>query len=363
MGALMRKQQYLILFGAALSIMLFQTVRAADYAEINGLVVIEAESVPMDGDWEIKTGPLNDYTGDGYIEAGSNGTLTYTIAFTNTGTYHFQWRSAAPHNTEHNDSFMRMTGPSLEIKSGGGSPCKSGDWLKVFNNAGGDNWSWQAKNCDHTSKQITVDINQPGEYTLDVRQRSTRHKIDRIVLNDESKVPDSQARNLDNEETLADGSVTPPPGDDPVTPTEIIAPESGVAIVMGATIMLSGAGENLSWSYDANSDKKGEIAIGSGEQEEFTVPTDVESPLEITIILEGDGGRVMETYQLVTETPSAAAPFSIIQSPGRLSSRGIYRLDGRRVGRRPAYSQYQPHAAGAYIAATPHGDKNIRLHR
>jgi GNAT superfamily N-acetyltransferase len=53
------------------------------------------------------------------------------------GTYHFQWRSAAPHNTEHNDSFIRMTGPSLEIKSGGGSPCNTGDWLKVFNNAGG----------------------------------------------------------------------------------------------------------------------------------------------------------------------------------------------------------------------------------
>jgi hypothetical protein len=357
----MQKKQQLIVCGMMVCAMLPRAVRAADFAEVNGLVVIEAESAQMDGDWEIKTGPLSNYTGDGYIEAGSNGTLTYTIAFANTGTYHFQWRSAAPHNTEHNDSFIRMTGPSLDIKSGGGSPCKTGDWLKVFNNAGGDKWAWQTKNCDHTSKQITVDINQTGEYTLEVKQRSTRHKIDRIILNDESKVSDSQARNLDNEETLSDGSVTPPP--DPVTPTELIAPESGADIVMGATITLTGQGENLSWAYDANSDKQGEIAIGSGEQVEFTVPTDVTSPREITIMLRGDGGTVERTYQLIVADPSDARVVSPIHAVSRPANSMLYTLDGRRIGRQSSRSRTQPPAAGAYITATPHAGTRIRLYR
>jgi hypothetical protein len=189
-------------------------VHAQEFAEEDGLVVMEAESVPMDGDWTVKQS-VSDYTGTGYIEAGNSGTLQYPITFFNTGTYSFQWRVSSPHKTEHNDSFVRMTGPSVQTRSGGGSPCYTGDWIKVYG-AGGSSWSWDARNCDNTQKHVTFTINQPGDYLFEIKQRSTRHKIDRIVINDESRVSTSSARNLSQAPTLSDGS-TPSPSPESVS--------------------------------------------------------------------------------------------------------------------------------------------------
>lgn len=184
-------------------------VDAATYAEHDGLVVMEAEAVPVDGDWRVKT-EIDGYTGDGYIEAGNSGTLQYSITFHNTGTYQFQWRASAPHKTEHNDSFIRMTGPSVETRSGSGSPCYTGDWIKVYG-AGGSSWSWDARNCDNTQKHVSFIIDQTGDYVFEIKQRSTQHKIDRIVMNDESRVSRNSARDLSQGETLSDGSTPPPP--------------------------------------------------------------------------------------------------------------------------------------------------------
>jgi hypothetical protein len=79
---------------------------------------------------------------------------------------------------------------------------------------------------------------------------------------------------------------------DPGTPTEIVSPEDGAELTAGATITLSGRGDNPRWSYDANSDGLGRIDIGEGDQVEFTVPDNVDSPREITIFLVGDEGEV-----------------------------------------------------------------------
>jgi hypothetical protein len=181
---------------------------AASYAEIDGLVLMEAEETDMDGDWQVKTA-ISGYTGSGYIEAGNSGTLQYPITFHHTGVYEFRWRVSAPHKTEHNDSYIRMTGPSVQIKSGGGSSCLNSGWAKVYG-AGEDSWSWDSRNCDHSQKHVSFTIGQTGDYLFEIKQRSTQHKIDRIIMCDESRISLSEGKDLSRTPTYGDG-YTPPP--------------------------------------------------------------------------------------------------------------------------------------------------------
>lgn len=215
----------LVIAGILAFAMTFQ-VEAKAFKEVNGLVIMEAESVPMDGDWVIQKKIAN-YSGTGYVMANTNGVLKYEITFTNTGTYHFNWRNSAPHQTEHNDSHIRIVGPNATIKSESNAACTEKvnrvTWVKVFANpktSQYNQWIWQARNCDHTKNRVFIQVNTPGVYTLEVKQRSDKHKIDRIVLNDLSKVSDSEAQNLSKSETVNDGSdptdppPPPPPGDE-----------------------------------------------------------------------------------------------------------------------------------------------------
>jgi hypothetical protein len=92
------------------------------------------------------------------------------------------------------------------------------------------------------------------------------------------------------------------------TPTELVAPAEGAELEEGAAITLSGNGDNLAWSYDANSDGLSRIDIGNGEQVDFTIPTGINPPREITIFVSGDNGEVSRTYQIV----DAAQPRELV---------------------------------------------------
>jgi hypothetical protein len=85
-------------------------------------------------------------------------------------------------------------------------------------------------------------------------------------------------------------------------PTAIVSPEDGAVLTMGETITLEGSGTDLFWQYDANSDQLGVQDIDSGATVEFTVPTNVDDPWEITLILSGAGGTVETTYNLEDQT-------------------------------------------------------------
>ena len=63
-----------------------------------------------------------------------------------------------------------------------------------------------------------------------------------------------------------------------------------------------GVGDNLTWSYDADSDGEGEVEIGTGDTVTFSVPTGVTGAREITIYLRGDNGNAGETYSIVRDT-------------------------------------------------------------
>ncbi len=76
-------------------------------------------------------------------------------------------------------------------------------------------------------------------------------------------------------------------------------------LVEGEEYLLTGIGSGMSWSYDANSDGEGEIAIGDGAEVSFVIPSGISSPGEITLILTGDDGKDEKTYDVSTSsTPS-----------------------------------------------------------
>jgi hypothetical protein len=73
--------------------------------------------------------------------------------------------------------------------------------------------------------------------------------------------------------------------------TKITSPQDGAVFEEGEKVTLTGEGESLEWSYDANSDGKGEESIGSGASVEFTIPGGVSGPRTIVIFLRGANGN------------------------------------------------------------------------
>ena len=188
----------------------------AIYAEQGGLLIFETESASPTDDWSFQNG-VSGALGDGYLEwkhgndSGSidkagGGILSYTFQIQTPGTYRFILRSAAPHNTEHNDVWARFTQNEVYgRKSNGSSEVDLGrnSWFKVYQNKGNDSWNWAASTVDHNAHQIFAEITAAGTYSVQLSGRSTKFKIDRIVLFHES-VPQNTATNDDNTESPCD---------------------------------------------------------------------------------------------------------------------------------------------------------------
>lgn len=179
------------------------------FEERAGLVVMEAESAALDGAWYVATENVG-YTGSGYVVADEVvGTLSYPITITTTGRYLVSLRSAAPHPTEHNDTWVRLEGESeVVFYADNGPACSQFEdgWYKTFMNESDSLWSWNNKNCDHTERRVYAEVATPGTYTLHLRARSTEHMIDRIVLRHASRT-DGDAQHIG----LAETRVQPAP--------------------------------------------------------------------------------------------------------------------------------------------------------
>ncbi|MEM6320171.1 MAG: T9SS type A sorting domain-containing protein [Bacteroidota bacterium] len=175
------------------------------FQEADGLVVIEAESAPSYGDWEIDT-TIQGFSGDSYLHYKGNNLfndpgfskLEFKVAIVKPGKYRFQWRSRIAQgtsNTEHNDSWLRMNDASdfyaekgnvrVYPKGTGKTPNPNGSssrgWFKVYQNNRGA-WSWQTRTSDHDPHDIYVEFDTAGVYSLEIAGRSKGHAIDRLVL-------------------------------------------------------------------------------------------------------------------------------------------------------------------------------------
>lgn len=175
------------------------------FQESGGLAIIEIESAPTYGSWELDTAILG-HTGQGYLHyKGSNmyntpgfSLLTFEIAIETTGRYRFQWHSriaAGTSQSDHNDSWLRFhdasdfygekDGQRVYPKGTGKTPNPNGSskngWFKIYQNNLG-NWTWATRTSDHDPHEIFVEFDTAGIYTLEISGRSNGHAINRLAL-------------------------------------------------------------------------------------------------------------------------------------------------------------------------------------
>ncbi len=177
------------------------------FEEVNGMVVIETESLDISGtDWILET-TVPGYTGTGYIEwrgqnyfnTPGNGVVETSITINTPGTYRVQWRNRVgfgTNSTEHNDTWLKFPdaddfygekagGSRVYPKGSGKTPVPNGGgaagWFKAW--AGGAlNWSWSTFTSDNDPHAIYAQFDNPGIYTLQISGRSQYHQVDRIVM-------------------------------------------------------------------------------------------------------------------------------------------------------------------------------------
>jgi hypothetical protein len=214
-----------------------------DYEAVDGMIVIEAENLPITEDWAIQTAEPG-YSGDGYIvwTRGSNngdpthGVLEVTIHVSEPGRYRLRWRNRigmGTNTTEHNDTWakfpdaaayygLQMAGadelrryprPTCEdadamaaveaLPQVAAAECVEGssldDWFKVYS-SGASDWSWSTRTNDNDAFDVMVELDSPGDYTFAMAARADWHLVDRIVIHQEG-LDDAVVESLDVPET------------------------------------------------------------------------------------------------------------------------------------------------------------------
>jgi hypothetical protein len=240
----------------------------ADYEEVGGMVIMEAENLQVAGtNWKVQTNVAG-FTGNAYINwTGSNsfgnpgnGLITTKINIKTPGKYRFQWRSKVglgTNSTEHNDSWLRFpdaaafygqkgNGSKVYPRGTGLSPNPNGSskdgWFKIYL-SGSTNWTWVSKTSDNDGHDIYVEFDSPGVYTMEVSGRSQSHFIDRIALYRAGNGTD-----ITNPETPCSGNTA-------VAVTGISLTPANVALEVGQTAQLNetvspanATDKSVSWS-------------------------------------------------------------------------------------------------------------------
>jgi hypothetical protein len=182
------------------------------FEEENGLLVVELESLPLTGSWEVAH-HIDGYTGNGYIQwtgnqffnQTGNGAITFQIKINTPGTYSFNWRVAVGNGedgTLHNDTWLKINGDNFYAKQGGvhttsrlkpkpqcnndptyGCPngSSSNGFFKVFGGQVGT-FQWKAKTSDHDAHDIAARFDTVGVYSIEINARSSFQAIDRLIL-------------------------------------------------------------------------------------------------------------------------------------------------------------------------------------
>lgn len=199
------------------------------FQTVNGIAVVEAEGLPITEMWRVANANTG-FTGAGYIEwAGSsfnnnttNGRFSVTLRLAAAGRYKLQWytRIGRGNNaTEHNDTWLKVAdadgfygikGPDNNENRVYPKPrcedntfmsrirsmanianvkCPNGStrdgYFKVYS-SGAQDWKWSARTSDNDAHDIIIEVNAPGDVTLDLAARADFSQIDRIVVHEEA---------------------------------------------------------------------------------------------------------------------------------------------------------------------------------
>ncbi len=217
-----------------------------DFREESGIVVIEAESLPLVESWEVDDTEAG-FTGTGYIRwTGSSfnndpthGVMMVSLCLDGADRYRLQWHNRigiGTNTTEHNDTWVQFGGVTDYFGARGPTDgetrryprpicddeafmttiralptvteatCVAGSstdgWLKVYS-SGASDWRWSTNTSDSDAHQIVFEVDGAGVYTLMLAARAEAHLIDRIVIHDAS-LPDTMVRDLTLAETPGD---------------------------------------------------------------------------------------------------------------------------------------------------------------
>jgi len=217
-----------------------------DFESVDGIVVIEAESLPLVEDWTVST-DRDGYSGSGYIEwTGSShnndpthGVTMISLCLESAGRWRLQWRNRigiGTNTTEHNDTWAKfpdaddyfgVRGPSdgesrrypkpiceddtfmtsvRDMATVSEATCVHGSttdgWLKVYS-SGASDWRWSTRTSDSDAHDVVLEVDSPGVYTLALAARAEAHLIDRIVVH-EADLEDATVQDLSLVETAVE---------------------------------------------------------------------------------------------------------------------------------------------------------------
>ena len=145
------------------------------FQELDGMVIFEAESIPLTKGWSLEK-TVENYSGDGYItwidsttiEPNGQGLLSYKFLITKPGVYTLKMRNyhSCEDFTECNDVFVRMD---------------DGNWRKNFNHTL-SHWDWNSQQDIHHVFSNSQFLLKEGVHQLQISGRSKDFSIDKIAL-------------------------------------------------------------------------------------------------------------------------------------------------------------------------------------
>lgn len=206
-----------------------QNCQKTPFAEKNGLVVVEVESIPLENGWKSETSAKG-FTGSTYyrwdggnkLSDPGSGLLEYKIYIHTPGVYRFQMHmkvGSGSSTSDSNDSWLKI--PDADDFYGehnNGSivhphgvcinDCPNGrgkdGWFKMYS-AGTTDWTWKTLTNDKSGYKIYANFSKAGTYTVLLSGRSEDHLIDRFVMYN-SSVTEKNATDLNNNETLCEST-------------------------------------------------------------------------------------------------------------------------------------------------------------
>lgn len=216
---------------------------ACDYRTENGILVIEAETLSITGDWAVGSTDAG-YSGSGYIEwtgAAHNNDTTFgrfeaRLWIQTPGLYRFQMRNRVGEGTnatEHNDTWVSFPDAVDYYGTQGAATaedrvyprplcedagfmaqiqalpdvveatCPNGTsrdgYFKVYC-SGALDWKWSAHTSDSDAHDPVMRFDTAGVYTLRLAARGDHHQIDRIVIHQHG-LDDGTVRDLALDQT------------------------------------------------------------------------------------------------------------------------------------------------------------------